>query len=78
MRGTIKEMQQKIIECLKKAGEPLGRSEIAKRIKARPITVSDRLRKLVKSEEVMCIEIDRNQAKIRFNAKRRMKLYCLN
>lgn len=70
-------MQAKIIQCLKKAGEPLGRAEIAKRIKARPITVSDRLKKLVRCGEVICMELDHNQAMERFNSKRRTKIYYL-
>ena len=68
-------MQQKIIELLIKVGEPLGRSEIAIRLRCRPITISDRLRKMVKAGDVLCLEIDRHQAMERFGAKRRMKLY---
>jgi Mn-dependent DtxR family transcriptional regulator len=73
-----KEMQQKIIEVLQKSKEPLGRSEIAKKLKVRPETVTDRLTKLVKNNEVECYEIDRTQAMIRFGAKRRMRLYWIN
>ena len=70
-------MQEKIIAALEKANEPLGRTEIAVRINCRPITVSDRLRKLVKSKDVACIEIDRHQSMERFGAKRRMRLYYI-
>ena len=70
-------MQEKIIEALAKANEPLGRTEIAVRINCRPITVSDRLKTMVKHEEVECIEICRHLARELFSAKRRMKIYYL-
>lgn len=70
-------MQEKILKCLVKAGKPLGRSEIASILKTNPNTVSARLMGLIKHGEVICIEINRQQAMERFNAKRRMKLYTV-
>jgi len=70
-------MQEAIINLLKKKGVPLGRSEIATLLKERAQKVTNRLTKMVKSNQVHCMEIDRFEAKKRFNAKRRTRLYYL-
>ena len=70
-------MQQEILDLLEKEGKPLGRIEIAFKLNCRPEHVTSRLTLLLKYKEIKCIEIDRIEAKKRFNAKRRMRLYYI-
>ena len=68
-------MQAEIIELLEKVGAPLGRAQIAEKLKERPEKITNHLTRLVKSEQVLCLEIDKDQALEHFNSKRRMRLY---
>lgn len=70
-------MQGEIIKCLKEAGKPLSRSQIAEQLKANPNTVSMRLKVLVKFEEIKCVEITDEEIKKKYNSKRLLHLYYL-
>ena len=69
--------QAEVIDCLEQAKKPLARSEIALRIKVNPQHISHILNKLLKHEEIKCMEIDRHQAKKFYNVCRRMMLYYI-
>lgn len=68
-------MQAEIIELLKKQDKPLGRTEIAKLLKQRPEKITKFIKILIKHREIKFVEIDRFEAKIRFNARRKMRIY---
>lgn len=68
-------MQIEIIELLRKVKKPLGRTEIAAKLKTTPIKISLAIKNLIKYNEIKCIEINRWQAKQEFGSKRRMRLY---
>ena len=68
-------MQSEIVEYLEKQLSPKGVSEIADALGLDKVNVSKAIRKLLKYNEVGAIEIDRHEAKRRFNAKHRMRLY---
>lgn len=72
-----KEMQEKIIKILEKSKKPLSRTEIAETLKANPNTVSMRVKQLLKSKDICCIEINREQALENYHSKRRMRLYYI-
>lgn len=75
MLKRIVKMQEKILRVIKRSGKALGRTEIAKILNERPEKITNRITQMVKSNQLGCIEIDRHEAKKRFNAKRRMRLY---
>lgn len=67
--------QEDVIKFLKTQNEPLSSGEIAFMMKERPSKICRILFKLIEYEEVNYIEIDRFEARRRFNVSRRMKLY---
>jgi len=69
--------QASIYECLKKSNEPLAAQEIASQISSNTKQVCAAIRQMIKYREVGFVEIDRFEAKIRYNSKRRMKLYFI-
>lgn len=71
-------MQFEIIKYLEKQKEPKGVSEIASALKEDKVKVSKAIKKMLKYHEICCIEIDRHQAKIRFHAKKRTRLYSID
>ena len=70
-------MQEEILKLLQKKGRPLGRTEIAEILQERPQKVSNRIKQMLKSKQIKCLEIDRFEARRRFNSRRRMRLYYL-
>lgn len=67
---------QEIIEVLERAKKPLTRTEIAKRINKRLDYTSGKLAKLLKSNEIKCLELPREEAKkIVPGINRRMRMY---
>lgn len=68
-------MQEEILNLLLKSKKPLSRTEIAIKLNARPEKVTNRLTPLVKTGEVLCIEIDRKDALILYGSKRTLRLY---
>lgn len=69
--------QVDVINCLEKAGKPLGRAEIAMLTGISVNHVSHTLNRLLKHNEIKCVEIDRHKAKELFNVCRRMMLYYI-
>jgi hypothetical protein len=73
--------QSEVLNVVEKAGKPLSLGEIAKElgydVQARCCHkgVSHAIAKLLKYRELKCIEIDRFQAKEKYNCDRRMRLY---
>ncbi len=77
-KGTGDMGQAEILEVLEKNKKPMSRTQIAKEIKKDPIPVSKSIRKLLKNNEVKCIELDRHQAAKYLNMNRpfrRMRFY---
>ncbi len=72
--------QGEIIKVLEESDIPLSRSQIAEELDYNPIVVSKLLVKLMKANEVKCIEHDRfKSAKLlNKNACRRMRFYYVN
>lgn len=68
-------MQVEIMNFLEKQNIPLGVSEIADALGLDKVNVSKAIRQLLKYHEICALEIDRHDAKTRFNAKHRMRLY---
>lgn len=69
--------QQKVIDILEKAEKPLSRSEIAKLLDERNEKVSLWIKKMLRYNEIKCMEINRVQAKKHYNCKRRMRIYYI-
>lgn len=67
--------QEEVIDYLKKCKEPKTRSEIAEELSENPNKISVILAKLMKWEEVKCIEINHEEAREKYGAFRRMNLY---
>jgi predicted transcriptional regulator len=67
--------QQDILDVLKKENKPLSRTEIAEILEINATSVSLRLNKLLKYNEVKIIEIKSIDAKKLYNSNRAMKLY---
>lgn len=67
--------QERILNVLEKQKEPLSRTEIAVLIKDDIFKTSKSIRKLLRHNEIKCIEINRVEAFKRFKCKRRMRLY---
>jgi len=70
--------QGEVIDCLKRAEEPLSRTEIADELGENPIKISNILAKLIKYHEVLIKEIDRVVAREKYGVKRRMNLYYIS
>lgn len=69
--------QQDVLNVLEKAKRPMSRGEIAKELGDLPIHTSYSIARLIESKSIKVIEIDRFEAKKRFNCCRRMRLYYL-
>ena len=67
---------EEVITFLKNNGKkPLSRTEIAEGLKEDPNKISVIINKLLKWREIEAIEIDRIEAKKKYNCYRRMCLY---
>ena len=62
---------------LRKNKKPMARGEIAQELGIDAIRVSHAIQRLLKHHEVKAIELDRYQAKERYNCSRRIRLYYL-
>lgn len=69
--------QQDIFDILKKSDKALSGSEIASQIDINPKLVFVQLTKLLIRGEIKCIEINSDEALVKYNCKRRMRLYFL-
>lgn len=67
--------QGEIIELLEKENKPLSRTEIAVKLDTSPIKVSIRIAKLLKHNEIKCIEIPRDLALKMYKCRKRMRVY---
>jgi len=70
--------QVEIIKCLEKHKEPISRSQIAKETNQDPVSVSHSIKRLLKSKEIKCIELNRIQSgkKLKLNRPfRRTRFY---
>lgn len=67
--------QSDIIELLEKSDHPLSRSEIADVLKVQPSTISMLINKLIKYNEILFEEIDKEMALKKYGCKKRMRLY---
>ena len=67
--------QYEVITFLKKQKQPLSRREIAEKMKECETKISAILRKLCDYNEVKSIEINRLEAMIKYNSKRRLKVF---
>jgi len=66
-----------VIDILQKADKPLSRTEIARQLSEGMEKVSLQIKKMLKYNEIKCIEINRIQALEFYGCKRRMRLYYL-
>lgn len=73
--GVIMLGQFEVITILQKAKKPLSRIEIAEQLKEDAIKISHIIQRMLKHNEVKCIEINRKQAQKHYNCKRRMRIY---
>ena len=71
-------MQAEIINLLLKKRVPLTRTEIAEQIGSTPIKVSTNLKKLLKYDEVIAIELHTKLALKFYGCKRKMRLYYVD
>ena len=72
-------MQGEILTLLEKEEKPISRREIGIKLKVENlIKISFAIRKLLKHEEIECIELNRIQAWKHYNCKRRMRLYYVS
>lgn len=69
--------QEDILNVLKKYNKPMSRSEIAKVLSDDLVHVSHLIFKLIKSNHIKIIEIDRYEAMKRCNCKKRTRLYYI-
>lgn len=54
--------QDEVIECLKKHNEPISRKQISDETGLSPTSVSHTINKLLKIQEIKCVEYDRIQS----------------
>lgn len=69
-----------MINILQKAKKPMSRTEITiilqeKILKQEAIKVSHLIQKMLKHNEIKCMEINRKQAIKHYGCKRRMRIY---
>ncbi len=72
--------QGDVIDILTESHKPLNRGQIAEKLKAEPESVSHVLKKLLRNQDIDCIEVDRNKAAELLNSKsplRRMRFYYI-
>lgn len=67
--------QEEVLSALEKFKRPLSRTEIASVINRDKRIVTHAIGKLIKSNEIKIIEINREQAMEKYNCRRRMRLY---
>jgi predicted Zn-ribbon and HTH transcriptional regulator len=67
--------QEEVIKVLKKSKEPLSRGDIAKCLNEDAVKISHILQKLLKYNDIKCIELDRYQAMAKYNCQRRIRVY---
>jgi hypothetical protein len=70
--------QSDILRLLEKEQKPLPVGTIAKKLNECQKKISILLRKLLKYNEVDCIEIDRIEAMKKYKCKHRMRLWFVN
>lgn len=76
----MKISQQEVIELLEKEEKPLSRGQIAEKLDQDPIKVSHRINKLLKHNEISCVELDRNEVRKllpKMRVFRRMRFYYI-
>lgn len=69
--------QTEVIEILEKADKPLSRTEIAEQLMEDVVKISHCLKRMLKYDEIKCIEINRKQAMKLYGCKRRMRIYYI-
>lgn len=75
--------QDEIIKLLKKENRPMSRSEIAKILNSPPEKISHIIQRMLKYNDIECIELDREQsnkilkARISIKVQRRTRFYYL-
>ena len=75
--------QYEIIKILEKTNHPMSRSEIAKILKAPPEKVSNIIKRMLKGNDIECIELGREQSnkilqkRISISVSRRTRFYYL-
>jgi Mn-dependent DtxR family transcriptional regulator len=70
--------QQEIIDTLRQSKRPLSRTEIADILKVQPKHVSNKIKILVRYDEVKFVELSREQALEKYHCKRKMRLYYID
>lgn len=69
--------QGDILEVLEKSKRPMSASDIALALNERDKHVFISIRRLIKSNSIKILEIDREQALKLYKCKRRMRLYYI-
>jgi len=69
--------QADVIEVLKKNKKPLSAREISEIIECNVYAVNPILNKLLKFKEIRFIEVGRKEANLKYNSKRRLRIYYL-
>lgn len=67
--------QSDVLDVLERIKRPLSRGEIARELNDDGAHVSHSIARLIKGRCIKIIEIDREEALVRFKCKRRMRLY---
>lgn len=67
--------QSEILDILEREKKPLSRTQIAKFLHQDVTLVSRVIARMIKNESVKIVEISREQAKVMFNCRRRMRMY---
>jgi Mn-dependent DtxR family transcriptional regulator len=69
---------EEVIELLKREKEPIGRAEIARKLKRNPENISHLLKKLIKLGDIGFIVIERMESrKYTPKCNRKLKLYYI-
>jgi predicted Zn-ribbon and HTH transcriptional regulator len=69
--------QEEVLEVLRKNRKPIAGCEIAQELGYRKDKIFHTLKSLAKSRSIKVMEIDRFEAKKRYNSCRRMLLYYI-
>lgn len=68
-------VQEEIIKVLEKSKVPLSADEIALEIKTSQVHICRGLQKMLKYNEIKCIELNKDLAYKFYKCKRKMRLY---
>jgi Mn-dependent DtxR family transcriptional regulator len=66
-----------VLEVLEKVKKPMSRGQIAQMLGFDAVTVSHAIARLLKGNDIKCMEIDCEEAMKFYNCHRRMKIYYL-